>query len=194
MSPLLARLVRPVSVAMAAFLVHGCTDRERDQIPDFVQQMMDADFPADGRIYAWARGNIPVEPASKFCTFRPGWSLNREALDAWLGQMGQSHSNERIQGHAGIDRDCIPGQSIFIRAVPADNREGRPYKMVLAVWRGEAACVAAIERLDGRRPGVREPQGSPFTRVSPQEWQDASLPGDMVDLSRVCIARLSRAG
>lgn len=194
MLPIPARLARALSVAMAASLLQGCADRQEAEVPDFVQQMIDADFPADGRIHAWARGNIPVEPATRFCTFWPGYILNHEQLEARLRQMGQSHSLDRIQGHAGVDRDCIPGQSVFIRAVPADNRQGRPYKMVLAVWRGEAACVAAIERADGRRPGVREPQGSLFHPVSPQEWQKASIPGDMVELSRVCIARLSRAG
>lgn len=187
----------PIFGAVAASVLQGCDDRQanRVQVPEFVQRMIDVDFPADGRVHARVRGRFRIEPTTAFCTFRPGYGLDTELLNATLRQMGQNTAHEGVyrMHQANVSRECIPGRSVFIRAVPTANRQGRPYRVVLAVWQGDAACVGAIERSDGRRPGVEVVVADIDLsgRAQDNQVQERSLTGDVTDLSRVCLARFS---
>ena len=156
--PRRARLAAfPLFGVVAALVLQGCGDRKvnRAQVPEFVQRMMDADFPPDGHGHVRVRGRFRIDPTTAFCTFRPGYGLDTEQLNAALRRMGQNPIYEgAYRTHqANISRECIPGRSVFIRAVPTANRQGGPYKLIVAVWQGDAAWTGAIERLNGVRPG-----------------------------------------
>lgn len=198
-----------------AFLLVAC-DRgsaSRDQVssvqvPDFVQHMMDADFPADGQVHAQARGRFRIDPTTAFCTFRPGYGLETELLNATLRRMGQNTPHEGVyrEYQANVSRECVPGRSVFIRAVPTSNRQGGPYKLVLAVWQGDAAWTGAIERLNGVRPEFESarpfrdgmPPLTPWARQG-REREDRnhraelSIRRDMVDLSQAVLNRIVEA-
>lgn len=131
------------------------------EVPDAVRDMMATDFPADGKIHAQNRGTFNVQPTTYFCTFDPGFGVNglQAALEE-IGQSGYLDGGPRTNGIFGerVSRQCAPGASgnpIFIRGFDLPNREGEPYKLVLAVWqgnptRGGAVWVGGIERGSGR--------------------------------------------
>lgn len=182
----------PIFVAFAAIALAGCDQRGADRVPapQFVQQMMSADFPADGQVHVQARGTFQITSTTAICTFRPGWGLYwRQAMEAFPN-MRQQYRN----GQAGVGDECIQGQPIFVLARPENNRLDTPYKVILAVWQGDAACVAGIERTDGVRPGVRvQVPDAPFVsgRIQDEQRQHDSIAGDVADLSRACLARFS---
>jgi hypothetical protein len=205
----------PIIGAVAASALQGCDDRQvnrakvpefvQHQVPEFVQQMMDADFPADGRGHVRVRGKFRIDPTTAFCTFRPGYSLDAEQLNAALRQMGQNPYYEGgSRTHpANGSRYCIPGRSVFVRAVPTANRQGGPYKLILAVWQGDAAWTGAIERLNGTRPGFESARpfrdGMPpltpwarrgFEREDRDHRAELSIRRDMVDLSQAALNRI----
>jgi len=190
--------------------LHGCKDRQDDraQIPQFVQQMMDSDFPADGHGHARARGKFRIDPATPFCTFWPGYGLDTEQLNAALRQMGQNPiyaGGYRTTYQANVSRECIPGRSVFIKAIATANRQGGPYKLILTVWQGEAAWTGAIERLNGARPEFEFARpfrdGMPpltpwarqgFEREDREHRAELSIRRDMSDLSRAVLNRILR--
>lgn len=188
------RLAVPMLGAVAAPVLQGCADRGV-QVPDFVQEMMDADFPADGQVHSQARGRFRIEPATAFCTFRTGHYVPTELLNERLRQIGQNpmHGGSlRTTYQANVSKECFSGRSVFMRAVSTPNQQGRPYRVVLAVWQGDSACVGAIERSDGRRPGVRVTVPDiDLVGAADKQTQERSIGADLTDLSRVCLARFS---
>jgi hypothetical protein len=190
-----AKLALTILVALAAISLAGCDRRAVDPttVPEFVQQMMSVDFPADGQVHVQARGTFRVNSTTAICTFRPGWGLDWRQADEAFPNMRQQYRN----GQAGLGDECIQGQPIFVLARPENNRLGSAYKIILAVWQGDAACVAGVERTDGVRPGVivRVPD-APFVsgRIMDEHRQNDSIAGDVADLSRVCLAHFPQTG
>ena len=193
---------------LAAAILQGCErggSGTEAGIPALVEKMANAPILADGRIHARSAGRFSIEPDTAFCTFRPGYSLDSEQLDAALRQLGQNPIRDgAYRTHqAGVSKQCIPNRSVFIKATQTANRQGRPYKLTFAVWQGDAAWIGAIERPNGVRSEYESarpfrdgmPPLTPMARDN-RDREDAdhraklSIDRDMVDLSQAVLNRI----
>jgi hypothetical protein len=190
------------AVAVLATIFLGGDERQpnRVPVPEFVRQMMSVDFPADGRMHVQARGRFRIGPTTALCTFRPGYGLDTPQLIETLTRMGQQYRN----GQAGVSQRCLQGQPVFVLARPENNRLNGPYKVIVAVWQGNAVWMGAIERLNGVRPEFESarpfrdglPPLTPWARTNfDREVRDyragLSVERDISDLSRAVLARIA---
>jgi hypothetical protein len=128
--------------------------------PTAVQKMLDAEFPADGRIHVQSRGRFELKPETFFCVHRPGSGLDGGLVRQALASVGQSdywngapRANGRFGEKASSRCDAKrTGNPIFVHGIDAPNRTGKPYRLTLAIWQGDAAWVGVVERTDGPRP------------------------------------------
>jgi hypothetical protein len=196
-----ALLMAAVAVALC-----GCErggSRAGDGIPALVEKMASAPIAADGRIHYRAAGRFSVKSDTAFCTFSPGGF--GEQLNAALIRMGQNpYYAGSVRTHqAQISEMCIPNRSVFINAVETPNRQGGRYKMIFAVWQGDAAWVGAIERLNGVRPEFESSRpfrdGLPPLTPWAQDGRDRedrdyrvnlSTERDMADLSQEALNQI----
>jgi hypothetical protein len=139
----------PVSVAKAA-------------LPVAVQTMVDAPFAEDGEIHVQARGAFVVKAEAAICAVRA-------EIDPSLKKGAPGFYDPGLDGHEGGSLNeplrngtiCADnGQNLVSHWKLLKNRNGTPYKLVLAVWQGDVAkggavWVGAVERLDGKNPTVK---------------------------------------
>lgn len=146
--------------------------------PPAIEQLMEADFPTDGQIHVQRRGAFRITPKTVVCYFPDGFSVDSQALFRALGQTSVSPGGSDRQI---VMSDYCAGQPahVAIKGVQLRNRNGRPYKLVLAVWQGDpttggAVWVGGVERLEGRypeKPLLRGLEGEPLDPAEELERQ-----------------------
>jgi hypothetical protein len=127
-------------------------------VPATIEKMMATAFPADGKIHVQSKGQFVVNIDTQFCTYPNSFSVG----EAWYGlfeKLNIPKSNSQGSGRAnGPVEGCIsslPANTIRQKGTQFPNRNGKPYKLVLAVWQGDVAAgtgaywVGGVERTEG---------------------------------------------
>jgi hypothetical protein len=174
----------PISVAKAA-------------LPVAVQTMVDAPFAADGEIHVQARGAFVVKADTAICAVRA-------EIDPSLKKGAPGFYDPGLDGHEGGSLNeplrngtiCADnGQNLVSHWKLLKNRNGTPYKLVLAVWQGDVAkggavWVGAVERLEGVLPEhtgrIDIPQ-----EAGPDYWTSIALNKDAKEFSNLAIRAIA---
>jgi hypothetical protein len=142
-------------VLLGALVLTGCGKTDT-AVPDEVRQMMNADFPADGQIHVQSRGKFDIKPDTLFCYYDSGPSISAGDV---LRALKQSYYAGTVKREMLANNPMCspPKDSVFSAGEKTENHQGKPYKLMLAVWQGDparggAAWVGGIERTDGVRP------------------------------------------
>jgi hypothetical protein len=167
----------------------------RVPIPAAVQKMINVPFAADGNIHSQARGVFVVKPDTMFCRLPKTFPLNSDDLEQLFRKLGQDQSiGSYFRGNGKVDRDpqCTRS-SIFLSGTSSKNRDGTPYKIVLAVWQGDVAkggavWVGVVERLSGFRTDVAVEAGDESCDGRPHLCYSQRL--DVEDISKKFIEHL----
>ena len=153
-----------LGLALLAVALHGC-GRASDipDIPDVVETMLAVEFPADGQIHMQSRGKFEIGPETTFCTFPDSFGIDSDAMINLFRVLKQPTTRPSGSGRWGlaVDKysDCKLADSVLVAGSQLQNRQGKPYKVALAVWqgnpaRGGAAWVGGVERLGSSRPDI----------------------------------------
>lgn len=180
---------------------------ETTELPAIAQDIIDADFPAGGRLHVRTKGTFQVAPEILLCEMDAsvdptltelgitGVGIDGVKLAEAIRSLGQSDyldgsSRQRIirSGHCSDD-----GKNIIYRGYALLNRTGAPYKLVLAVWQGDPSRDGAVWVGSVERPFFAEcPPGVPVTDgtcINQQYW---NVPGDALALSHTFTQILTR--
>lgn len=154
--------------------------------------MASTEFPDDNRLHVQQRGKLAIKPSTQFCKFRKSWGLDGIVLRNALEHHRQFVSSQRTNGIAGETPGCDQPDVIIIYGYEAANRYGRPYKLILAAWQGNAAWVGTLSRSKGSRPGVTvTPVGATpamiFRDFNGERLQQESIELDWQDLSAILL-------
>lgn len=136
--------------AILILLLAGCeseADKQQSAVPEKVKTMIAADFPADGQIHIQRRGKIRISSDTTVC------HLDR---DFWIGlyaPAGNSAATPDGRPQKSVaEPECKSDpKAVFIDGLKFKNRIGKPYKLVLAVWQGDAVWIGGVERIGGPR-------------------------------------------
>jgi hypothetical protein len=178
-------LGRSILLAAAMLALSGCdgpapyppTTPALVTVPDTVQAMMAEDFPADGEIHTKSLGRITIEPDTPVCEIWKAlpedrranhFGVNSSDLFPPLGQPTNRDGGSDRQVAANVVK-CPASNSVVIHGLKLSNRNGKPYKLMLAVWQsdpaeGGAVWVGGVERIDGIHPQIAampEPEYEP---------------------------------
>ena len=142
------------------------------------------------RLNIYSSGSFNVTEESKFCVLngvidwrvapkdRTGLSIPGERISAALEKRGQPIHIDNQPRHRLFDAERCSGTSenILYQGQIIPNRVKKSYKIVLAAWQGDpetggALWLGEIERLEGRRPGVKD--NPPFS--GPKFWKRQSI-------------------
>lgn len=134
-------------------------------VPAAIEQLMATEFPADGQIHVIrAVGRFDIRPETVFCSGRDGFVLDGSAVSELLRRLGQQDHLNGSNRSSGITNEtpfCRSGNPILVKGRQSNNRDGQPYKLVLAVWQGDTRWVAGVERVEGGpRPRIFNPYGT----------------------------------
>jgi hypothetical protein len=139
-------------------------------VPTAVQKFVDVEFPLDGEVHVQTRGRFKIEPETLFCGHSS--STDKEMRDfgvtgvglveipSLLRSIGQSADlNGTIRQREIGQRGCEKiSTNIQFKGYAYLNRNRRPYKLIQAVWQGDAIWVGSIGKdLD---PSKKEDWGS----------------------------------
>lgn len=146
--------------------------RKMASLPAFVEQAMKTPFPADGEIHVVSKqGQFEIGQKVIFCDLEigsevaiAGWSAGRFGIDgALLSKVFEYF--KQVQNQDGSSRqktfDDIHCRSknntVLYSGQIFSNREGLPYKLVLAVWQTDSkneyvSWVGGIERINEDYP------------------------------------------
>ena len=184
--------------ALAGALLQGCDRRpvDADLIPAAVQQAMNADFPADGRIHVRSRGRLQLISNTVVCrvaaTVDPGLNSARPVFPG-LGIRGirNFNLNENLKGV----RCTNDGRNVVSYWQLVKNRDGNPYRLIHAIWQGDPAnggimWVGAVERPNGKRPDVHD--NPPF--FGREFWERRSIELDVNDISSRLVSEFIDKG
>jgi hypothetical protein len=127
-------------------------------VPEAIKKIAATPFPADGKIHViGTKGRIEIKPETPVCYMPDGFFVESRKLFEALGQPSATDEGGRIQpaakGRCKFSKDVV----LFNGGI-GDNRNGKPYKLVLSVWQSDASTdgaaywIAGIERLNGLRP------------------------------------------
>jgi hypothetical protein len=158
------------AVLMGAAMLGGCGgDKAADpasaakvEIPGAVQAIVNAPFAADGEIHVQSRGTFALKAGAAIC------AVGAE-IDPSLKKGAPGFYDPGLDGHEGGGLNeplrngtiCADnGQNLVSHWKLLKNRNGTPYKLVLAVWQGDVAkggavWVGGVERLEGKNPAVK---------------------------------------
>ena len=159
-------------------------------MPSDVQKLVKAALLVDNRVHIQRQGKIIIRPTTKFCSFRKGFHLDGVVLRDALEYHKQSSSADRTNGVAR-ESDCEAPDTIFTYGFKSDNRQGRPYALIYAVWQGHSASVITLTRPDGARPGLEiAPVGAYFgwfSDVNAERLEQESMTLDALDMTAVLL-------
>jgi hypothetical protein len=193
--------MRGLFTLIAMVLLAGCSNDAPSAssvpaVPPLIETMMAKDFPADGQIYVESRGAFVVNNDTMFCRHLNGLMVQPEAANKLFKKLGQPATLKggypRVNGKVGVDRECDLPDQMFVKGEQTTNRQGKPYKLVLAVWQGDpskggAYWVGGVERLEGEHlpnPDILHPIEPP-ANYKPDKRQliSGSISADISDLS-----------
>jgi hypothetical protein len=141
-------------------------------VPHAVQKMVDAPQPAAGGMRVQRRGGLQVAAGTLFCTINPDVapSLRQQGVRG-TGLVGLSELLQKWRLPINVDgshrqrladpKNCsTSGNPIISKGYVSLNRDGKPYRLVMAFWQGDSVWVGSIERGDGGdEPPVFNPYG-----------------------------------
>lgn len=152
----------------AATMIGGCASalptKEKTvqqtpmRIPDAVEREVRMHGPADGAVHARAHGRFRINPDTLFCEvpaevddfFR---SLGRTGVglvgvDDLLRSLGQEpYFDGSIRTITVSDPRCVSGENnIYHKGYALPSRSDKPFRIVMAVWQGDAYWVGQIEK------------------------------------------------
>ncbi len=142
--------MRLMALVAAALALAGCGGGGAPvsagvEVPAAVQAMMAAEFPADGEIHVQSRGKIVIEPETPTCYFENGFIVEPQSLFDALGQVKSLSTGASRLQPATRDSQCeFQADTVLIWGRESANRNGEPYKLVLAVWQGDPAKDGAV--------------------------------------------------
>jgi hypothetical protein len=154
-------------IALAAtVLIMGCGGSGAApasvDVPDSIKTLMANEFPADGQVHVQSQGAFVVNNETMFCRYPNGLMVQPEAANELFKKLGQPTTLKggypRANGKVSVDRECDLPNQMFVKGGQTTNRQGKPYKLVLAVWQGDveegkgAYWVGGVERVDGNYP------------------------------------------
>jgi hypothetical protein len=169
------RIMGSGAVLLAVMALSGCGGVGAD-VPDAVKTMMAAEFPADGQIHVQSRGKIVIKPETPVCRHwkKDGdFGVGSAKLFLALRQADAGPDGSERQLDAA-EAGCRQSKSVVTFGRRFNNRNGEPYKLVLAVWQGDpakggAVWVGRVERAVGIRPEQMRKQ--PFRDgIPPPSW------------------------
>jgi len=136
----------------------GCS--KKPTVPDVVQNMMDTEIPADRQIHIQNLGKVLIRQQTPTCYFSGGLLIDQVRFFIALGQGYSLNGAARLQPYDIEGRCSVQSDTVFFQGVEFPNRQGVPYRLVLAVWQGDpahggGAWVGSIERADGVRDDRR---------------------------------------
>ena len=185
-----------LGLALLAGALCGCGGAsDIPDIPDVVETMMAAKFPADGQIHVQSQGKIAIKPETAFCTFPDSFGIDSDAMIKLFRMLKQPTTHPSGSGRWGlpVDKysDCKLADAVLVAGSQLQNRQGKPYKLVLAVWQGDpgkggAVWVGGVEREAGMlhpNPTVRVPIEPAEVPLSPDNLLNGSVESDSRDLS-----------
>lgn len=180
--------------AGAASVLGGCSSAESASIPAFVQAMMDADVPDDGRIHVEQRGRIRISPASLQCIAPARINDGLAQLDvrfAGIGlrdvytALGQPDYINGSSRHGQLGDRCEDnGENQVVQWVLTSNRNGEPYRLALAIWQGSDNYWIGQVIRSGNRPEIKD---FPPYRVGPRSRSKVSVEVDRKELSSLFV-------
>ena len=167
--------------------------RNQAEIPAEIEHMMATEFPADGQVHVQSKGRFVVKPDTPVCYFPDGFSFEGRTLFTALGQPSSNQRGSGRQQPATAERCEFNFTTLLSKGVNLPNRQGRPYKLVLAVWQGDVAegkgayWVGGVERIAGQwhpEPQIFHPIEPP-SNYRPDESKviSGSISSDISDLS-----------
>lgn len=184
------------------------------EVPSAVQNVIAGEFPTDGKIHVRKQGVFKIEPATLFCEMDvvvdpeieevgiTGIGIEGTTLSVALEGLGQRTYLDGTSRQRSVrSGQCSDnGLNVVYRGYVQLNREGNPYKLVLAVWQGDPAIAPAIwvggvERLDGQaRPDADfetiNPSSNPrFFGKSIKEQKVQALMESSLELDRLELSK-----
>lgn len=192
-------------VAACAALA-GCDGAPSQRfVPAAIETLMQAEFPADGAIHVRAKGQFLTRPGMAICTYQKNGGVYKMLLGEELLRIsnGRDSANGKMLENA---EEChkVPNPIFRISSQTA-NRNGEPYRLVLAVWQGDVAhggayWVGGVERLGGVRAEMKgqrafrdgiPPPASIGKAQDLKYQQDESVQLDMSDMSKAFVKFVS---
>jgi hypothetical protein len=150
-------------------------------VPAHIQKAMAAEFPADGQIHVQSKGKIRPDLAAAWCRYKPTIAdfATKEAPNL-LGPGYDELQNGEVREPLADGTVCTDdGRNIASKWVLTKNRKGKPYKLVLVVWQGDAFWAGSLERTAGKRLDVKD--NPPF--FGADFWLRKSIEYDINDVS-----------
>ena len=128
-------------------------------VPQSVRTMIARPMAAGSRLDEQSRGRFLIRPATLFCQHEGRLAPKLASLDITpagldgvelaraLAAIGQSDTRDRMPRLVPVtESTCSGSGNVEIALSIEPNRHGRPYKIVLAAWQGDAAWVGRAER------------------------------------------------
>jgi hypothetical protein len=198
------------AVLMGAAILGGCGGEVGSSLiaspsgdpsfPPSIPPLIARPFAADGQIHVQSTGKIVIRPDTVVCNAARGQGEGHFGInsDELFAPLGQKKYGSKGSGRYGADRqyglsdpECLTKGAVIINGVQSNNRDGAPYKLVLAVWQGDPAkggayWVGGVERLDRLRPDLPPaPPSQPKIENDPREtWGRSPLARLRVSVGR----------
>lgn len=163
--PTVHRLVRWGQMATAALPLMACgsgsapATSQPASMPQHVVEMTNRPRSAGSSLDEQSRGRFDIRPDTLFCQhagrLAPELSslaitpvgLDGVELAQSLAKLGQSDTRERMPRLLPVTEPVCSGSgNVEVSLSIEPNKNGRPYKIVLAAWQGNAAWVGRAER------------------------------------------------
>jgi hypothetical protein len=162
-------------------------DPRRHAIPNAVQTLIDAPISADGEVHIQSHGLFEVGANSFDCVMPARGSPALLKLAPGFYGVGPG-KHVRLDGPGVDGRICRDdGKNQVSSLILRPNRSGKPYRLTLAIWQGDASWVASIERSNGRRADVSV---MPIDDIVPARQTRKRAEGEIeAELVRWSIAR-----
>ncbi|MFC4292671.1 hypothetical protein ACFOWX_09630 [Sphingorhabdus arenilitoris] len=178
-----------VGLCAAVLGLSACGEREASpEIPEAIERMMSASFPADGQIYVQSQERFLINSFTNLCLHQSSGELKGQYYstpfnDYFRQVMNKERSIDSKGRFSDSNLDCKKERSVFLFSKSWPNRQGKPYKLVLAVWQGpidaqgqpEAYWVGGVERGEGNMPPVMITSPFDIPGTGPTDEQSKKL-------------------
>jgi hypothetical protein len=143
-------------LAAGALALAGC-GLGGPSVPAEVERLVEARFPADGQVHVQARGKFVVTEQTVFCRAPRNIAVSLKDAAPTFYNPGIDDVENAELGEVVHGKPCAnDGINLINHWALVPNRDGEPYKLVLAVWQGDPAnggalWVGGVERI-GKLP------------------------------------------
>lgn len=146
---------------------------EEPEIPEAVRTWMAADFPADGEVHVQSIGQFEIKPETPVCYLEGMSFISSPDLFGRLRQPWHSSGGDRQELYARATHCRNDPSAVLIKNLRVINFEDESYKLVGAIWQGDAAhggamWVGMVGRSGGRYPLFADAQWLPQSQIVAQ--------------------------